>query len=119
MKKFEIKKNDNDLKLYMYNIQRNVQENFRAIMAYTDGDALNLILKEFNPGRVLINKKGEIKISKIIDTIIFDTQKTVSEQKEPAIAEFIYSMKLIADKYVENKRDQASLKRIINKIKIP
>jgi hypothetical protein len=126
--KMDIQKNGQELKLYMFTVQTGLMqvefpEDFKTVMAYTDGDAINMILKDYPSGsRVFMKKRADVMVRKIVDIIDMPAPIKITRMppapKEKTPQEFINSMLLIADKFVTEKRDQTTLKRIINKIKI-
>ena len=128
--KFNIEQNNEELKVYMYTIQGGpVQvefpEDFKAVLAYNDQGAIEQIRKDYPVSTVIhVKKRAQVEVNKILNAVNLPLSKPVEiislapPTKEKTIKDFIYGLMLISDKYVENKRDQASLKRIINKIKI-
>lgn len=128
----KIKKEAQELKLYMFTVQRgpikiDLPEDFRAVMAYNNVDALNMVRNDYTKDQQLfIKKRAQVEVQKIIDVvnpqIPKDLQVMSPKQKKKTKAktkqDFINGMMLIADRFVTNKRDQTSLKRILNKIKI-
>jgi len=128
--KMNLQKDIEELKLYMFTVQSgpikiDLPEDFKAIMAYNDAEALNIIRKDYAINHQLfIKKRAQVEVKKIIDVVNlqipqdFKIQVVPPEPREKTATDFIYNMMFIADKFVTNKRDQASLKRIISKIKI-
>ena len=131
--KMNIRKDEQELKFYIFTVQSGpVQiefpEDFKLILAYNDSDAVAMIRRDYTYGLPLsVKKRGEVEIKKIINAvnvseIAFVPQgvpvTAVPSVPEKTIQSFARGLMLIADKFVENKRDQASLKRIINKIKV-
>lgn len=130
--KFNIEKDAQELKLYMFTVQSgpikfDLPEDFKTIIAYNDIDALNEAKKDYLPGvQLFVKKRGQIEIKKIVDSVNF--QPVVPQKvefliapppsKEKTIQDFIHSMLLISDKFVIDKTDRELLKSIINKIKI-
>jgi len=130
--KFDISCENQDLKIFFFTVQGGpvlirLNEDFQAIMAYNEQGAIDQIRKIYPQGnQISVQKRGEVPIARIIDAINLNVAGTPQELKihvtpppprEKTVNDFIYGMMLIADKFVENKRDQASLKRIIGKIK--
>jgi len=130
--KFDISCENQDLKIFFFTVQGGpvlirLNEDFQAIMAYNEQGAIDQIRKIYPQGnQISVQKRGEVTIARIIDAINLNVAGTPQELKihvtpppprEKTVNDFIYGMMLIADKFVENKRDQASLKRIIGKIK--
>ena len=128
--KFNINQNNEELKVYMYTIQGGpVQiefpEDFKAVLAYNDQGAIEQVRKDYPMGTVIhVKKRAQVEVNKILNAVNLPLSKPVEiislapPTKEKSIKDFIYGMMLISDKYVENKRDQASLKRIIAKINV-
>lgn len=139
--KMNIEKEAQELKFYMFTVQGgpikidlpkdfikiDLPEDFKVVMAYNDTDAINMVRKDYPAGLALfVKKRAQVEVRKIIDVVNLrpETLKdlkiyaTPPVPREKTMQDFVYGMMLIADKFVENKRDQASLKRIINKIRI-
>ncbi len=130
--KMNIEKEAQELKLYMFTVQGgpikiDLPEDFKAVMAYNDNDALNMVRKDYPANLPLfVKKRAQVEVRKIIDVVNLHPEAsqdlkiyvTPPVPREKTMQDFVYGMMLIADKFVENKRDQASLKRIINKIKV-
>lgn len=129
--KMNINKEAQELKLYMFTVQGgpikiDLPEDFKAVMAYNDVDALNMVRKDYSAGLPLfIKKRAQVEVRKIVDVVNFQPtapqeMKLIVAPPEPeqnTMQDFVYGMTLVADKYVKNARDRASLKRIIGKIK--
>ena len=131
--KFNIEQNNEKLQVYMFTIQGGplqieLAEDFKAVLAYNDQGAIDQIRKDY-PTSVTIHlkKRAQVEVKRIMDAVNLPTPVIPQEikilpelkpSKEKNIKDFIYGMLYIADNYVENKRDQASLRRIISKIKI-
>ena len=128
--KFNINQNNEELKVYMFTIQGGpVQiefpEDFKAVLAYNDQGAIEQVRKDYPMGTAIhVKKRAQIEVNKILNAVNLPLSKPVEiislapPTKEKSIKDFIYGLLLVTDKYVENKRDQVSLKRIVNKIKI-
>ena len=128
--KFNIEQNNEELKIYMYTIQGGpVQiefpEDFKAVLAYNDQGAIDQVRKDYPTTTVIhLKKRAQVEVNKILNAINLPLSKPIEivslapPTKEKTIKDFIYGLMLISDKYVENKRDQASLKRIIAKINV-
>ena len=128
--KFNIEQNNEELKVYMFTIQGGpVQiefpEDFKAVLAYNDQGAFEQVRKDYPVTTVIhVKKRAQVEVNKILNAVNLPLSKPIeiislpAPTKEKSIKDFIYGLMLISDKYVENKRDQVSLKRIINKIKI-
>ena len=130
--KINIEKDSNALKVYMFTVQGgpvavHLAEDFKVIMAYTDEEAINMVRKDYPAGIVItIKERARVEVKKIVDAINLqplapqDLKVVVTPPpaREKTMQDFVYGMMLVADKFVENERDRASLKRIIGKIKI-
>ena len=128
--KFNIEQNNEELKVYMFTIQggpvqMEFPEDFKAVLAYNDQGAIEQVRKDYPISTVIhVKKRAQVEVNKILNAINLPLSKPIEivslapPMKEKSIKDFVYGMLLISDKYVENKRDQASLKRIVNKIKI-
>ena len=127
-----IEKDAQVLKIYMFTIQAgpvkiNLPEDFRTILAYNDTDALNMVLKEYQPGiQLFVRKRAQVEVQKIVDAVNFSSTTPQNlqimvappEPREKTIQDFVYGMMFVADKFVTNKLDRASLKHILGKIKV-
>ena len=126
-----MEKEAQELKLYMFTVQGgpikiDLPEDFKAVMAYNDTDALNMVRKDYPAGlQLFVKKRAQVEVKKIVDVVNLQTTPqdlkiyvTPPVPREKTMQDFVYGMMLIADKFVTDKRDQASLKRIINKIKV-
>lgn len=127
--KMNLEKDSQELKLYVFTVQNGpvqieLPEEVKAIMAYNDFEAVNMVRKDYPVGLIiLVRKRAQVEIKKIISAINIGFPQTIQIKTESALPEktaqnFIHGLMLVADKFVENKRDQASLKRIIGKIKV-
>lgn len=130
--KMNIEKDAQELKLYMFTVQGgpikiDLPEDFKAVMAYNDTDALNMVRKDYPAGLALfVKKRAQVEVRKIVDVVNLQTTTpqdlkiyvTPPTPREKTMQDFIYGMLLISDKFVTDKRDQASLNRIIKKIKV-
>lgn len=124
-KKMSMQKNAQELKVYLFTIQKgqlhvNVTEDFKAVMAYNDDDALEMIRKDYPAGLAIqAHERARIEVKKIVDAVEIKPELSLAPPvKETTTKDFVYGLLLVADKFVKNKRDQASLKRIVSKIKI-
>ena len=140
IQKLNIEKDNQELKIFMYTVQGgaikiDLPVDFQAIMAYNDNDAFNEVRKNDPPGlAIMVRKHAEIPIKKLMNSInMTNTEPSVQPSSitpaevqflsdpppvvDRSVEKFIYSLMLVAEKYVLDKRDQASLKRIIKKIK--
>ena len=131
IEKMNIEKDSNELKIYMFTVQTGgtvveIPEDFKAVMAYTDSDAINMVKKDYLQGRIIsVKQRAKIEVRKIIDAVNIQPavqQETEIHQAAPpqekTMQEFVCGMMLVADKFITNKRDRASLKRIIDKVKL-
>ena len=131
--KFNINQNNEELKVYMFTIQGGplqveLAEDFKAVLAYNDQGAIDQVRKDY-PMNVTIHlkKRAQVDVKKIMDAVNMPAPVMPQEikilpepkvSKEKTVKDFVYGMLMIADRYVESPRDQASLRRIINKINI-
>lgn len=131
IQKLNIEKDKEGLKIYMFTVQGgpiqvDVAEDFKAVLAYNDQGAVEMVRKDYPAGIAFhLKKRAEVPIKRIIDAVDLGEMVKPIEfilpepvPTEQSKASFIYSLMLVADKYVENERDRASLKRILNKVKI-
>lgn len=122
-----------------------IAEDLKIVMALDEQAAFNMVRRDYPLGSIIsVKKRGQLELKKIADALLgmnvnvptsveVDDRKTtitgplgtlpseavqLPSTPEKTVQDFIYGMMLIADKFVEDKRDRASLKRIINKIKI-
>lgn len=136
-KKFNLKQDANDLTLFMYTIQRGpvhveMQEDFQAIIAYSEADAFNQVRTSYPAGIPLfIKKHATINVHNILSvvnkedvfpSIIIKPSESDFLNDPPVrvdanVEKFLYSLALASDTYVTDKRDRATIKRIINKLK--
>ena len=133
-KKFDLTHGNSDLKAYFFTVQDGplqleVAEDFKVVIAYNDQGAFEHVRMYYPKGKVIsVRKRGEMPIKNIIDHInLWPTRPYArpievinkkEPQKEKSAEQFIQGLMLVADKFVTEKRDQASLKRIIGKIKV-
>ena len=127
-----IEKEAQELKLYLFTVQGgpikiDLPEDFKAVMAYNDNDALNMVRKDYPVGLPLfVKKRAQVEVRKIIDVV--NLQPAVPQDlkiyvtppvsREKTVQDFIHGMMLISDKFVSDKRDRTALKRIIKKIRV-
>ena len=129
--KLNIEKNNEGLKIFMFTVQGGpmqieIAEEFKAVLAYNDQGALDIIRKDYPAGVTFhLKKRAEGPVKRIIDAVDLGAVEPKIEfiMPEPVPAEqskasFVYSLMRVADKYVENARDRATLKRILGKISI-
>lgn len=128
--KMNIEKDAQELKLYMFTVQSGfmnieVPEDFKAVMAYSDKDAITMVTKDYRQGiPIAVRKRAEVKVKKIVDIVnipnispqeVKITQTPISK-KEKTKQDFVYGMMLVADTFITDKRDRSTLKRILKKI---
>ena len=109
-------------------MQITMAEDFKAILSYTDEEAVNMVRKDYPTGRIInVNKRGQLEVKRIIDILNIpesnpvqhlELQVAPSLPKEQTIKDFVLGLMLLSDKFVENPRDRSSIKRILSKIKI-
>ena len=148
--KLDMNRNAEELKVYMFTIQNEptileIPEDFKAVMAYNNTEAINMIRKFYPIGTVITMKeRARLEVRKIIDVVNLKsitpkdsdviitpppTKENTTPQdlgatvtppasKEKTAQDFVYGLMMVADRYITNKRDQTSLKRILGKIKI-
>lgn len=133
--KMNINKEAQELKLYMFTVQGgpikiDLPEDFKAVMAYNDTDALNMVRKDYPASLSLfVKKRAQVEVRKIVDSVNIETStpwdyqtfKVDTPHPEPrqkTMQDFVYGIMFVADKFITNKRDRATLKRIINKINL-
>lgn len=112
---FELTKNsDHPLKIFIYKDQAN---SLVANLAYSVDESMKDLLVQKNVFTFL----GTIDAGEVVGKIKFEEETpppTLKEQKEVKKSEFIFGLMYVADKFVEDVKDQKTLKRIINKIKL-
>ena len=132
--KLNLNENSNALQVYVFTVQNGslnleVPEDTKMFLAYNDITAIEMVRKEYSAGfPIAIRKRATIPVQKIIDVLNIPTNGTATVpqkidssvespiSKEVAERNFIYGMMMVADKFVVDKRDQATIKRIINKV---
>lgn len=137
-KKYDIAKGDEPLRLFLYSVQEGpmfIQFPFRvmAVLAFSEGDAYNIVRAGYPQGKLLsISQKGILKIQELLDQLNFtvptsggmevkmNTEPVPEKKEAPIIGKehFVYNMFYIADNFVTDLRDRATLKKIIGKIKL-
>lgn len=135
IQKMEITKESADLKLFLFTVRRGgfiidieIPEDFKAIMAYSDKEAVEMVRHDYPAGLTLkVKQRGQISVKKIVDAVSIPvTGQPIQQVKvttpslppvERSKQDFIYGMMYVADKFITNKRDQATLKRIIERLK--
>ena len=135
--KYDLMQNGQALNAFLFTVQDGpvsveVKEDMQVILAYDDEGAMNELRKAYlhlGPGKQLsVRKRGQIPVENIVKalnipvngTATVPQQVAVEQQprptKEHTEREFVYGMMFVADRYVENTRDKASIKRIMGKI---
>jgi len=131
MTKLEMKIGEDELKLYFFSVQTgpiriDFPDDLKVILAYTETGARDVIRKQYSSETLVsARKRGQLEASRIIDILNIKTdvpqeiKASVAEPPKPekTVQEFINSLLLVADRFIINKRDQTSLRRIIGKIK--
>ena len=135
-----IQKNAEDLKLFMFTVQKgimsvNILEDFKAVLAYNEQDAINTVRKDYLVAMPLtIKKRAQLEVKKLVDVVEVTTPPTIPVAppithqipidppppvtREEKVQSFVNGLMLVADQFVTEKRDQVSLRRIIKKIKL-
>lgn len=112
------------LMLYFYFVQGgmlpfDVPVDLQVILAYTDAEAVGTIQKKYPPGvRLNITKRGEFSVENLINVINLPGAKElpiVRPEQQKTKEQFIQEVLLVADSFVANEKDRATLKRIIQK----
>lgn len=138
--KFDLEKNQQDLKLYFFTVQTgaikiDLPEDVQAIVAYNDEEAFQELRRHYVRGvPMLVKKRASVSYKKILTVLKEPTlgspmtmpqETATTPEPAPAVTvtattpeQFIHNLLLVADKFVTEKRDQTTLKRIISKIKI-
>lgn len=123
--KMKIEKDGNQLKVYFFTVQNSlvevqVQEDVRIILAYDDPSAFNEVQKLYKKtDPIHIRRRHSSEMRKMIGVVEagpVPPQLILPPPKEKTAMDFVYGMMLISDKFVENYRDKASIKRILNKV---
>jgi len=131
--KLNINQDNKDLKIYFFTIQGGpmqitMAEDFKAILAYTDQEAVNMVRKDYPTGRMInVSKRGQLEVKRIIDILNIpesnpiqhlELQVAPSPPREQTIKDFVLSLMFLSDKFIDNPRDRSLIKRILSKIKI-
>lgn len=112
------------LMLYFYTVQSGlipmeIPVDLQVILAYTDTEAIDTIRKKYLPGvRLNITKRGEFSVQNLIEVINLPGAKELPITKpdeKKSKEEFVRELLLVADSFVANERDRATLKRIIER----
>ena len=122
-----IEKNSQELKMYIFTVQGGpvaikLVEDIKSIMAYDDLAAMDMVRKDYPAGSVInVTKRAEVSIKKILDIVNGQSLPSQELKIETPVQDktpqsFIHGLMLVADKFVIDKRDKTSLKRIISKI---
>jgi len=125
MDKLPLIKDNLPLKSYFFTIQTGpvhvqVPEECRPVLAYSDQEAFDKVSKLY-PGRsVAYRNFGGVVIQTLLESLDLSDQGVpipmIVVQEEKTKEKFINELLLVVDKYITDKRDQASIKRILNKI---
>ena len=122
--------NGKALQLFLFTVQDGpntieIAEDVQMFLAYDDAGAIEALKKNYpalQPGhKKSIRKRAQLPIQQILNALLLPTgpelKIEIPEQKtkEATIKEFVYGMAFVADKYVDNARDRASIKRIMDK----
>ena len=131
--KLNINQDNKDLKIYFFTIQGGpmqitMAEDFKAILAYTDQEAVNMVRKDYPTGRMInVSKRGQLEVKRIIDILNIpepnpiqhlELQVAPSPPREQTIKDFVLGLMFLSDKFIDNPRDRSLIKRILSKIKI-
>ena len=128
--KFDLKKGEEDLKLYFFTIQfgqisLDIREDFQATFAYNKESAIQEVRKSYQDGiPIIIKDRASVDVKKVIDVINqapvqkLELQIPPSVPKEKKIEDFIQGLMLLSDEYITKKADKSLLKEIIKRIKI-
>ena len=134
--KLELKTPLGDLKIYFATVQGGAQsievaEDVKAVMAYDDNGALELIRKDYPAGvSITVRKRAQVDVSQIIGKVRLPEVPVDASSILPAlldvpppppprkktVKDFVYGMMLLSEEYVTNPRDKATIKRIISKL---
>ena len=128
--KFDLKKGDEDLKLYFFTIQFgavtvNIPEDFQATFAYNKESAIQEVRKSYQDGiPIVIKDKAHVNVQKVIDVINqapvqkLELQFPPPVSKEKKVEDFIQGLMLLSDEYITKKADKVLLKEVIKRIKV-
>ena len=130
--KLNLKNERGDLKVYVYTVQLGatmveVAEDVKAVMAYDDPGALDLLRKDYVAGtQISVRQRAKVEVRLILEKVhlpaavpplvLVAPAEITEPPKEKTAKDFVYGMMLLAEEFVENPRDKAALKRIISKI---
>lgn len=134
MKK-DLVQNGEPLKLFLYTIQGgpapiNIAEDFHAVTAYTEQEAIDTLKTKYPAGHVLhLRTRGNIAIQQILDVVNLPhapkplfAQPEVTEEREynpPKSAEqFVASLMLVMDLFIPERVDQEIIKGILAKVNL-
>jgi hypothetical protein len=128
MEKSTLTKDGKNLKIFFYTVQLGpvqvqVKEEAKLILAY-DATEANIKVTEFFPvgTKGLVKNHGSLPVSMIVDTLELipkeiNVPPSFQEPEDPRKT-FICNTLLLADKFVSSKTDKATIKKILNKIKL-
>lgn len=130
IKKFNLQDQGRPLQVFIFTIQKGpvameLDEDMQTILAHDEPSAMQQVLRNYVQGQVVnIRKRAVFPVDKLLQAVNLDitvTPPTITAlplhtPKEIRELEFINGMLLITDKFVTEKRDQTSIKRIIKKV---
>lgn len=131
-KKFNLEDKSNELKFYMFTVQKGPHftipagEDFRVIMAYNHEDAIVEVKKMYKSDvSLVIMKRLELPLKKVIANLNLEQpaeQIHVEVTPEPSpqkkIENFVFNTMLLADEYVKDTKKRDMLKKILSEIKL-
>jgi hypothetical protein len=124
MEKLELIKNGLPLRTFIFTIQTGpvhiqVPEDCKPVLAYDEAEAFDKIKVLYAGRSVAYRSHGGVTVQGMLDKISLPTAPapTVNFVIDKTKEQFVNELMLVVDKYVDNARDQASLKRILTKIK--
>lgn len=128
VKQPEVKPN----RIYIFTVQRGpihyeVSEDVQTILASSEQDAVMVVRKSYPQNeKISIKKRSEFSTDRLLNQLgvistVTSTVPVISpvpliSPREIKEQEFIQNLMYITDRFVSNKRDQATLKRIINRV---
>ena len=130
--KLELKNAEGDLKLFIFTVQGGptmieVHEDVKAVMAYGDTGAVDMVRKDYPAGTVLTaRKRASIEIQQILDKVNVPVERILAlppprieppPPKEKTEQEWVWAMLYIAERFVKEPADQEVLRNIIGKIR--
>lgn len=128
--KLDLQKDGILLNLFMYTVQNSQipqQEDFKAVMAYTQEEAIDTVRRDYVLGVVIaFTLRAQVSVKSILDIVNID-QTIASVQapivppvpaKEKTEKDFVYGMMLVSDKFIKDEVDKEVVKKILSKIVI-